>query len=73
MSQSPKKMGNRGTRFLRKVLKVRKVGMKSLIFYLISAFRVELYKIIQGNMTKSALKLIYLTYSALKLIYLTYL
>ena len=27
--QSPKKMGNRGTRFLRKVLKVSKVGMKS--------------------------------------------
>ena len=24
----PKKMGNRGTRFLRKVLKVRKIGMK---------------------------------------------
>ena len=27
--QSPKKMGNQGTRFLMKALKVRKVGMKS--------------------------------------------
>ena len=31
--QCPKKMGNRGTRFLRKVLNVRKVGMKSSMFY----------------------------------------
>ena len=36
-SQSPKKMGNGGTRFLRKVLKVRKVGMKLSISYLFSS------------------------------------
>ena len=34
---TPKKIGSQGTRFLMKVLKVRMVGMKSYIFYLISS------------------------------------
>ena len=40
--QSPKKMGNRGTRFLRKVLKVKKVDMIYSILNLFSSkFSIE--------------------------------
>ena len=53
-SRRPKNMGNQGFRFLRKVLKVRKVGMKSSIFKFKLAFSVKLFKIIQDYMTKSA-------------------
>ena len=48
-------MGNRGTRFLRNVLKVRKVGMKPSTFHTISSeFSIYQY-ILQGNSWKLGL------------------